>query len=120
MLHREVTVAEVLCQPLLPDRLIISIVSHFLVNIESFRQQPALTGLLLGLVIWLAGSSLSVGAGIVALLFFGIGVVLAVFGERPMRQAGQALVAAGVTALLLPVASDVATAILDELAPSHF
>lgn len=40
---------------------------------------------------------------VVAFQFFGVGVVLAVFGERWIRLAGQALAAAGATTLLVGI-----------------
>lgn len=89
-------------------------------KIETLREQPFLTGLLLGLVVWLVGNGSAAGAGTVALLFFGTGVVLAVFGERWIRSGGQTLAAAGATTLLAPIAVDVVIGLLDFVAPSVF
>lgn len=89
-------------------------------KIEVLRQRPFLTGLLLGLVVWLAGNRYMAGTGTVALLFFGTGVVLAVFGERWIQSAGQTWASAGATVLIIPIVSDVVIALLDEIAPSMF
>lgn len=87
---------------------------------EVLRQRPFLTGLLLGLVVWVAGNSYAAGTGTVALLFFGTGVVLAVFGEADVQLAGQTLASAGATVLILPIVFVVARALLDEIAPATF
>ena len=73
---------------------------------STLHERPSLTGALLGLVLWLVGTSTVTATASVALLCFTAGVVLAVYGEGWARPAGQALAAAGGTALLLGVLGD--------------
>lgn len=67
---------------------------------ELLRRRPLLTGLLLGLVLWLFGTG---GIETVALLLFVFGIVGAVFGEQRYRPAGWALASSGATVLIFDV-----------------
>jgi hypothetical protein len=81
-------------------------------EIDVLHERPFLTGLLLGLVVWLFGATAPVAWELAALLFFGVGVVLAVFADRWIDRAGQALAAAGATALLFDILWDVLEGLL--------
>lgn len=67
--------------------------------IDVLRERPFLTGLLLGLVMFLLRAG--VRNGRLPMLLFALGVVLAIFGESWYRPAGQALAGAGATVILL-------------------
>lgn len=71
-------------------------------EIEYLRQRPYLTGLLIGLPVWLIGYTGGADVLTVALLFLGTGVVLAVYGDGWYHPAGKALAAAGATLVLAP------------------
>ncbi|MFB6169953.1 MAG: hypothetical protein ABEJ06_02295 [Haloarculaceae archaeon] len=68
-------------------------------DIDVLRERPFLTGLLLGLIIFLLRAG--VRNGELPLGLFAVGVVLAIFGESWYRPAGQAFAGAGATVLLL-------------------
>jgi hypothetical protein len=73
-------------------------------DLSPLREPPPLTGL--GLVVWFVGTNTVTATLAVALLLFTAGVVLAVYGEGWVRPAGEALAAAGGTALLTEVVVD--------------
>jgi hypothetical protein len=74
--------------------------------IETLRDRPFLTGLLLGLVLFLSGSIAQAASGTVALLVFAAGTVGAIYARGWLRPAGQALAGAGATVLLLEIVSN--------------
>ena len=76
-------------------------------DITVLRARPWLTGLLLGLVLYLSGNAVASGVAFVALLLFPVGVVLAIWGESWARPAGQALAGAGGIVLLLAALAEV-------------
>lgn len=72
-------------------------------DVEYFRDRPYLTGLLLGLSLWLIAEFRVIGLAQVALVFLGVGIVLAVWGDDWYETAGKALAAAGGTLVLMPI-----------------
>lgn len=72
-------------------------------DIGVLQERPFLTGLLLGLVVWIFGATANAGAGLVALLLFAFGVVMAIYAEGWHRPAGQAFAGAGATVVLIEV-----------------
>lgn len=72
-------------------------------ELDYFRDRPYLTGLLLGSALWLIAKFRVIGLAQVALVFLGVGVVLAVWGEDWYETAGKALAAAGATLVLIPI-----------------
>lgn len=76
-------------------------------DITLLRARPWLTGLLLGLVLYLSGNAVASGVTFVALLLFPVGVVLAIWGEGWIRPVGQSLAGAGGVVLLLAAVAEV-------------
>lgn len=72
-------------------------------EVEYFRDRPYLTGLLLGFSLWLIAEFRVIGLAQVALVFLGVGIVLAVWGDDWYETAGKALAAAGATLVLIPI-----------------
>jgi hypothetical protein len=70
-------------------------------DITVLQDRPWLTGLLLGLVLYLSGIVADAGVGSVALLLFAVGVVVAIWGEDWVRPAGQALAGSGAVVVVL-------------------
>lgn len=68
-------------------------------EIDVLRERPFLTGLLLGLVLWLGGSGTAIRP--IALLLFAVGVVGAIYGEGHQQPAGQALASSGAMVFVL-------------------
>lgn len=76
-------------------------------DITVLRARPWLTGLLLGLVLYLSGNAVASGVTFVALILFPVGVVLAIWGQGWIRPAGQSLAGSGATVLLLAALAEV-------------
>lgn len=76
-------------------------------DITVLRARPWLTGLLLGLVLYLSGNAVASGVTFVALILFPVGVVLAIWSQGWVRPAGQSLAGAGATVLLLAALAEV-------------
>lgn len=76
-------------------------------DITVLRTRPWLTGLLLGLVLYLSGNAVASGVTFAALLLFPAGVVLAIWGENWVRPVGQSLAATGGVVLLLAAVAEV-------------
>lgn len=72
-------------------------------KLEYLRQRPYLTGLLLGFALWLIAEFRVIGLAQVALVFLGLGIVLAVWGDDWYETVGKALAAAGATLVLIPI-----------------
>lgn len=71
-------------------------------ELEDLQQRPYLTGLLLGITLWLIANILRIGLE-VALIFLGAWIVLAVYGDDWYQPAGKALAAAGAPLVPIPI-----------------